>query len=355
MDRFMNRLLLPAALLGALLPLAAASQETKANKPLVVDGPLVVDTEDFKASLLRIPEERRGDILLSYDRIAGLVDNIFIIRSLAARAREAGLDKDPLVQRRIEQSTEAVLADLYAAKLEKEVVDVNLEQRARELYRADPAKFRVDETVRLHHILVNMQGRTREQALARASMIAEKARAEPEEFLSFAQQYSDDPDKRGNRGDLGFAYPSALSQGIRTAIATMKPGQISDPVETEHGFHVIKFIERKPAEQLKFEQVREGIIRAEKAKLQKQRVDQLVTQIRSSSTVTVHRDNVEALVIPVPPNLGKAPAASAAPASAASAAPASAASAASAAPAPSATPATATTAAQAGPSQPASK
>ena len=310
----MNRLLIPAAVLAALLPFAAAAQETKAAKPLVVDGPLVVDTDDFKANLLRIPEDRRGDILLSYDRVATLVDNIFITRSLAARAREAGLDKDPLVQRRIEQAAEAVLADMYAAKLEKEVVDLNLEQRARELYRAEPAKYRVDETVRLHHILVNMQGRTREQALARARMIAEKARAEPNDFLSFAQQYSDDPDKRGNRGDLGFAYPKSFSEGIRNAIATMKPGEISDPVETEHGFHIVKFIERKPPAQLTFEQVRDSIVRAEKTKLQKQRLDQLVTQVRSSPTVTVHRDNVESLVIPLPPSMAKTPGAATPPA-----------------------------------------
>ena len=303
----MNRLLKPAAVLAALLPLAVLAQETKPAKPLVVDGPLVVDSDDFKASLLRIPEERRGDILLSYDRVANMVDGIYITRALAARAREAGLDKDPLVQRRIDQATEAVLADLYAAKLDRDVVDLNLEPRARELYRADPAKFRVDETVRLHHILVNMQGRTREQALARAKMIAEKARAEPGEFLSFAQQYSDDPDKRSNRGDLGLAYPKSFAEGIRNAIATMKPGEISDPVETEHGFHVVKFIERKPPEQLTFEQVRGNIIRAEKARLQKQRLDQIITQIRSSSTVTVHRDNVESLVIPLPPAMANTP------------------------------------------------
>jgi parvulin-like peptidyl-prolyl isomerase len=202
----------------------------------------------------------------------------------------------------MEHAAELALSDLYRAKLARDAATVNLEPRARELYRADPSKFATEEQVHLQHILVNLQGRTREQALARARDIAKKAEAAPDDFLALAQQYSDDPEKRGNRGDIGLSSPKYL-----------KPGQISEPIETEHGFHIVKFIERQPARQLSYEQVRDNLIRSERARLEKQRLDQLVMQIRSSPTVTVHTDNVEKFVTPLPDEMkGGAPAKAAA-------------------------------------------
>jgi parvulin-like peptidyl-prolyl isomerase len=295
----MSKILAAALLVALATPIAAQH----ANAPLVQDGNITVDTLDFHANLLRVPEERRGDVRTSYDRVASLVDNIFITRSLAERAREQGLDKDPVVQRRIQQAADAVLADQYVSRLDREIAAVDFEQRARELYRADPKRFVTDEHVNIQQILVNLHGRTRAQALERARMIAQKARAGEDGFLTLAMQYSDDPEKRGNRGDLGFNSPKSLVEPIRKALDGMKPGQVSEPIESEHGFHIIKFIERRKGEQLSFEAVREQIINAERARLQKQRIDQVVMQVRSSPTTVIHRENVEALVIPVPPEV----------------------------------------------------
>ena len=288
------------ALAALTLTLSSAALTQDSSPTLVEDGAVKVDATDFRASLARIPEATRGNVLASYDRVATLVDSLFITRSLAARARAAGLDKDPLVQRRIEQAAEAVLADLYVSGLEKELTAVSLEQRARELYRADPSKFRTDEQVHIQQILVNMQGRTREQALQRARMIAEKAQAGQDDFIVLAGQYSDDPEKRGNRGDLGYNSPKSLVEPIRKALPAMKPGQVSAPIESEYGFHIVKLIAVRKPEQLSYEQVSEQIIRDERQRLMKQRVDGIITQIRSSSTATVHRDKVEALVVPLP-------------------------------------------------------
>ena len=89
---------------------------------------------DFEGNMLRIPESRRDEVRMSYDRVATIVDNMFIARSLAARAREAGLDKDPAVQKRLQQVQDGVLADLYVQKVEKEVPRANLDAaRARTL------------------------------------------------------------------------------------------------------------------------------------------------------------------------------------------------------------------------------
>jgi peptidyl-prolyl cis-trans isomerase C len=285
-----------------------ARTQVPGDTPLIIDGKIVVDATDFNAGILRVPEERRIEVRTSHERIATVVDNIFLTRSMAQRARADGLDKDPVVQRRMQQAAEQVLAELYRNKITREVNAINLDVRARELYRADPSKWVVEEQVHIQHILVNLVGRTRDQALARAKMITDKVRAEPDNFLTFAQQYSDDPERRGNRGDLGFNSAKSLSEGIRTAVATMKPGQISDPVETEHGWHIVKYIGRMPARQQTFEEVKEHLVSEERQRLFKQRWEQIVMDIRSTPTVTVYAENVEKLVVPLPKDFGKVPA-----------------------------------------------
>ena len=80
-------------------------------------------------------------------------DALFLARSFAVKAREAGIDKDPIVQRRLVQAHDSLLADLYLQQVEKNATVPNLEARARELYNGDPARFTSPEQVYIQHIL----------------------------------------------------------------------------------------------------------------------------------------------------------------------------------------------------------
>ena len=79
----------------------------------------------------------------------------------------------------------------------------------------------------------------------------------------------------------------------------LKPGEISEPIESHMGFHIIRFMDRKKPRQLTFDEVKKDIIAAQKEVLSKKRHEDLLQEIRGSKTVTVHRSNVEALVTPM--------------------------------------------------------
>jgi PPIC-type peptidyl-prolyl cis-trans isomerase-like protein len=88
--------------------------------------------------------------------------------------------------------------------------------------------------------------RTRAEALARAQEIAEQARQHPERFAELARLQSEDITNRGQGGSLGglrasqlFFWPQVLD-----AFAAIRPGEVSDPVETRFGFHV--FLRQAP-------------------------------------------------------------------------------------------------------------
>jgi parvulin-like peptidyl-prolyl isomerase len=289
--------LIAAALAASSLALAAP---VAPDTPIIIDGPITVDALDIEAYMLRVPEIHHAEVRSSADRIATMADNIFIGRTLAARARKDGLDKDAAVQRRMAQLQEALLADLYLARMDKEAAGLRLDARARELFNADPGKYSRPAQVHVQYIMVGLLGRTREMAAELAKKVAADARAGKEDFLVLAARHSEDPEKNRNGGDLGWRIAGGLPDPIEAVVSKMsRKGEVSDPIEMANGYHIVKFIERRPALPATFEAARNAIEKEERERIAKRRHEDLVREIRSTSTVTVYRNNVEALVVPV--------------------------------------------------------
>jgi peptidyl-prolyl cis-trans isomerase C len=294
-----------AALLAAVpFIVHAAKAELPMDTPLVKDGSIVVDKADFEGSILRVPVQYRAEVRMNHEQVSTLIDSVFVNRVMADRARKDGLDKDVAVQRRIEQLKEAYLAQLYRDKIDAEPVP-DFTQRARELYLAEQSKYVEPEQSYIQQILVTTKGRTPEMARARAEKAYEEAKAGKDEFLSYALRYSDEERRDGKIGDTGWATPDKLVAPVREAVAKMKKGEISPPVESVYGFHVIKLVDRKPAHQLSFDEAKGRIIAAETERFKKERLEKVIRDIRSSPTAHVYSENVDALVIPLDGDLLK--------------------------------------------------
>lgn len=294
----MRHPILIAALVAATPMLMAATAEPPLDAPVVVDGPIKVDVGDIQAAFRRVPESRRAEFRTSYDRVAALVDNVYLARAIAQKAVNAGLDRDPIVQRQIAEARDALLADLYLKHLDDTAPKVDLVQRAHELYIADPSKFTKPEQVDVQHILIGLTGRTKEMARERAQQVYDEAKSGKEDFLQLAARWSDDPDKKRNGGDLGWNSPSRFVEPMAKWLKEPhKKGDISPPIESEFGYHIVRFVDRQEPQVAKFEDVKEKLIAAERDGLAKKRREDLAREVRGSSTVVIHKENVEALVI----------------------------------------------------------
>ena len=309
----MRQTFAPLAFIALLALPSIASTPTSPDTILIEDGNIRVDAGDIEGFLERIPAERRVEARSSSDRIATYADSVFLARTFAAKARADGLDKDPITQRRLVQAQDALLADLYLAQVEKRASVPNLDARARELYNAEPARFTAPEQVYVQHILVGPMWRTKEMALERAKKIYEDARSGKEDFLALAARYSDDPDKKRNGGDLGYNSPTSFVEPVRKQIEAMtKKGEISPPIESPQGFHIIRFVERKKPELAKFDDVKRPLVATERDRIVKKAREEALFAVRGSSTVIVHRDKLQSLVVPVDDVLKRAAAADAA-------------------------------------------
>ena len=135
------------------------------------------------------------------------------------------------------------------------------EQEAKDFYNKNQDKFKQPEMVHARHILIAAK-ETEPKAdkdRKRAKLVQiKKQLKDGGNFADLAKQFSDCPSKaRG--GDLGFFPRGQMVKPFDQAVFKMMPGDVSDIVETEFGYHLIKLEEKKPAKTVSFDEAKAKI------------------------------------------------------------------------------------------------
>jgi len=160
---------------------------------------------------------------------------------------------------------EYLLLDKAALLDEVEVTEDELQTQ----YQALVDNFEGQEERKAAHILIEISGeRDAAAAEAKAKEIADKL-AVGESFAELAEAHSDDPGSASNGGDLGFNGKGLFVPEFEDALFALEKGQVSDPVRTEFGYHLIKLDDIKTTEAPAFEQAQADV----KADLMREKVE----------------------------------------------------------------------------------
>ncbi|MFN7965626.1 MAG: peptidyl-prolyl cis-trans isomerase [Acidobacteriota bacterium] len=129
-------------------------------------------------------------------------------------------------------------------------------------YDTNKASFEIPEQRRARHVLIKVDADAPadkvEAAKAQAQDISVRAKG-GEDFAKLAAQYSDDTSSKVRGGDLGFFPRGQMVPEFDEATFSLPPGQISAPIRTQFGFHVIKVEESRPAGAQPLDAVRKQI------------------------------------------------------------------------------------------------
>jgi peptidyl-prolyl cis-trans isomerase C len=176
------------------------------------------------------------------------------------------------------------LLEIEAASL-AEVTDAD----AKAFYDKNPDKFKQDESVRASHILLMVDDKadeaTKKKTRAEIDAILKRARA-GEDFAALAKAHSKDG-SAAQGGDLGFFSKGRMVPPFEQAAFALKPGEISDVVTTQFGYHIIKLTERKPASTVPLDMVSPQVKQFLTEQRKKERVDGFIKSLKDKSRIEV--------------------------------------------------------------------
>lgn len=221
--------------------LKVALSQNDGSEVLATVGKNKVTMGDAALTYSTLPEQMRAQ---PDDRmLEAITEQIASEFALMDKALEAGLDQSPEVKARLLAARRATLAEMYiTTELAKRVTDEALKTGYDEM----TADFPEEEEVRARHILVDEEDDAKE--------IAKVLRGSDEDFAKLAAEKSTGP-SGASGGDLGYFVKSAMVAPFAEAAFALKPGEISDPVKTQFGWHVIKLEDRRMRKPPVFEEL----------------------------------------------------------------------------------------------------
>lgn len=273
-----------------------------ADTVLASNATVKVTRADFDAEISRIPESERFEFLLSRVRIAGLLENLLINRVLAQEAIEQKLDQNQIVKDEILNQTEKVLAKYRAQQLLKETKVKDFTAAAREAYLVDPKKSIRPARYKPWQILVSLQGRDKATARKRAEQARERV-LRGGDLEEIAKEFSDDTNSKKTGGVLDLTELTEFEPSFAEALKKMKPGEVSEVIETRYGFHVIYLMELLPEKKLSYELMKSDLMEEARIAYLKSNFDNHLNRIRLDPALTVNVDALEVIRPRIPENV----------------------------------------------------
>jgi peptidyl-prolyl cis-trans isomerase D len=180
-----------------------------------------------------------------------------------------------------------LLVDVEAIRAKLVVPPADIER----VYNDRITEYTTPEQVRASHILLKTEGKDEAAVRAQAEELLKKARAGAD-FAALAKQSSEDEGSAPNGGDLDYFGRGRMVPEFDTVAFAMEPGQISEPVKTSFGFHIIKLVDKKVGTTRSLEEVRPQLLDQLTVERAQQQASTLAETLRPRITKSSDLDTV---------------------------------------------------------------
>ena len=295
-------LLLRLVLAACVAAAGAAGAQTGADDVVLISNSYAkVTRAEYSAELLKLAPDLRISFANNPRRVNDLLVRMLVQKSLAAQARAAKLDASPEAALRVQLEVDRLLAQFMvesveaAASAEFDANPAPYEARAKELYTIERARFATPDQVSATHVLFDVKKRGADDA----KRLAQEARAKilaGSDIGKLAYEQSDDPSAKRNNGALGWFAKKDMDPAFADAAFALKnPGDVSEPVLSEFGWHVIRLDGKRPPSVKPYDEVRETILAELKKRYVDDRREEAVNAVRRDPATQLNREAVGAL------------------------------------------------------------
>jgi len=248
-------------------------------------GDRTVTLAEIKAEFARIPPQFISHFNTPEKKeqyVRNLVD-----RSLfSMEAKAQGYMEQPDVMEKINSYIDRVL---YAEFMKNMTQDIEVtDADCRKYYEEHPDEFAEQERIKASHILV----KTEEEARQVKAELAQGG-----DWNELAKKYSMERGTRDRGGDLGYFSTGRMPTEFESVAFAMNPGEISEPVKTTFGYHIIRLEDKKPAEQAPFDEVKPRIQNKLMSDMRQQKVDGIRDQLFRKYNVEIYTDKIDEIQV----------------------------------------------------------
>ncbi|MBF0353870.1 MAG: peptidylprolyl isomerase [Alphaproteobacteria bacterium] len=276
---------IPVGLAAALFGLGLISPALAADPVAASVNGVEIKLSDVERTRNGTPQLAQAPLKIVYPM---LLDNLINEVLLAEAGRKDGLAKDPEVVAAMKEAETRLIARTYALRsATKSVTDQMVKDRYEQFKKANPP----GEEVRARHILLES-----EDAAKKVAADLKKGR----KFEDLAKEMSKDNNGE-NGGDLGYFRKEEMVAEFSEAAFKLKPGQVSPPVKTQFGWHVIKSEDKRIGKSPELAEIKEDL----KAQLAQESLGKIIQNLTSGAKISRFDLEGKPMAPPPPASHGK--------------------------------------------------
>ena len=240
---------------------------------IAVWGKHKITDRELEARIASLPPETRQQ-LSSPEMVREFLESLVQVQIAAAEARSQKLDKDKAVAMRLRDMADSVLVQEYLTRkinAMKGPTDKDVEA----YFKSHASEFVVPDLAKAQHILLRVDPKAQSEQWKAAEAKAEgilKELAAGADFGKLAEKYSEDPGSKAQGGDLGLFHRKQMVPEFSEAAFKLKKGEVSKPVKTAFGLHIIKLNDQIPGRPMELTEARDSIY----VKLEGERKERLI-------------------------------------------------------------------------------
>ena len=279
------------------------AQEKNDDPLLAKNAWAEVRKSDYEAAISRFPDNVKAQLATDQKSIIKILSRLLRDKTLAAQARADKLDQDAKAKAWLASENDKLYAKLRMDKIEQEAgeawakKEADYAARAQEIYLANKKKYEIPEQIQAKHLLFGLKNYSEEEGLKLAQEVKAKIAA-GEDFGKVAERFSDDKGSASKMGELGwFSSDQMVPEFSKAAFALKKVGDVSEPVLSKFGWHLILLEGKKEARQRPFEEVKKEIMDEQKQKFVQDYMNDEMDKAGNDPTTVLNEKEIDALYV----------------------------------------------------------
>jgi parvulin-like peptidyl-prolyl isomerase len=284
-----------AACLAAATAIAQVPSEGVAGRM----GAVEVKTTELRRILDAQPAQVKKQVTGAIGDLDRLVRSELIRQALLNEARAKAVDKKPDVALMMERARDQALLQAYMTEIARPPSGFPSEEDIKQAYESNKAALATVAEFNLAQIFVALAENADKAAVTAATKkagdLAAKAQAKGADFAKLAREQSEQKETAAKGGELGWLPENQIIPEIRNAVSRIEKGEVTGPIRSASGFHIVKLLDKKPPGTRTLAEVRETIVNQMRLRRAQEIERNYIEGMVSRSQVTINQSELTKL------------------------------------------------------------